>query len=210
MTKRASNKFRICRQVGEDLWGMHASKTFQLETSPGEHGKVHRKVKDTRYEPKYLTQLREKQKMKKYYGELTESQFASLFEKGMKLKGEVFQNLFSVLERRLDAVVYRMGFVSSIFEARQFINHGHVLVNDVTVTVSSYSVQNLDLISIVSSVKDTVLKNLQRKTSPLQTPPYIEVDASTLRAVFLRAPLVQEIPYTCEMNMRAVIQYYSR
>lgn len=211
MTKRSPHKLRICRQVGEDIWGLaSAGKKFKLEKSPGEQGKVHRKVKDTRYEPKYLTQLREKQKIKKYYGEISESQFAQLFERGMALKGEVFQNIFSLLERRLDAVIYRMGFVASIFEARQFINHGHVLVNGRVVTASSFQVKDYDLVTLDAAMKEKALSNFEKRTRLSDLPPYIEVDLPSLRGMFLRAPQTNEIPYATSMNLRAVIEFYSR
>lgn len=212
MTKRQSNKYRICRQLGEDIWGTleNSPKKYKVETSSGEHGKTHRKVKDLRYEPKYLTQLREKQKIKKYYGELSETQFSALFERGMGLKGEVFKNIFSQFERRLDATLFRMGFVSSVFEARQFVSHGHVYVNNIPVTIASYQVKDLDVIEISNERKNRVLEYLKKKTTALSVPPYIEVDVAALRAVFLRAPEPAEIPYKTDMNIRAVIEYYSR
>lgn len=212
MTKRQSNKYRICRQIGEDLWGTleNSPKKYKLETSPGEHGKVHRKIKDSRYEPKYLTQLREKQKIKKYYGELSESQFSGMFERGMGLKGEVFKNIFSQFERRLDATIFRMGFASSIFEARQLISHNHVAINNTPVTISSYQVKDFDVIEMDSRIKDLVMNRLNKKVSAIDFPPYVEVDIAALRGVFLRAPEPTEIPYKCAMNMRAVIEYYSR
>lgn len=212
MTKRMSNKFRICRQTGEDIWGNieHVNKKVKLEKAPGEHGKTHRKMKDTRYEPKYLTQLREKQKIKRYYGELTEKQFFSIFERGMALKGEVFNNLSSVLERRLDAVVYRMGFTNSIFEARQYINHGHILVNMKSVNISSFQVKDNDVISINENIKNIILEKMSKKQKPLNIAPYVEVDFPLLRGIFLRAPEASEIPYPVNMNMKAIIEYYSR
>lgn len=210
MTKRISHKFRICRQIGEDIWGTQPSKKYKLERSPGELGKLHRKAKDTRYEPKYLTQLKEKQKLKKYYGDITESQFFSTFEKGMGLKGEVFQNVFSLLERRLDAVVFRMGFVTSIFEARQYINHGHISVNGKIVTIASYHVENFDHIKINNSIRSRIQESLKKRNMTRDIPSYLEIDIPLMQGVFLRTPQTHEIPYNAIMNMRAVIEYYSR
>nr|YP_007890498.1 ribosomal protein S4 [Andalucia godoyi]AGH23992.1 ribosomal protein S4 [Andalucia godoyi] len=206
MSKRLLHKSRICRQSGEALWVQYG-KTFKSQTTPGEHGKTHRKTKDSRYEPRYSTQLREKQKFKKFYGEISETQFSNLFQKGMGMKGNVMTNLFSLFERRLHAVVYRLGFASSLFEARQLINHGHILVNG-KITQSPYSqVENFNVISLHSKKHDAVLEKW--KQSPVQVPSYLDLDLATFRGVFLRQPELYEIPYGSSMNLRSVIEFYS-
>lgn len=200
MTKRHQHKFRICRQLGENLW--NSSKQFKIEKTPGEHGKTPKKNADNRYEPRYSTQLKEKQKLKKYYGGLTEKQFFTIFEKAMKLKGEPStSNLITLLEKRLETVVYRMGFAKSFFESKQLINHGHIKVNGLTVTFPSFLV---DTGSIVA-VKEIKELELNKGT----VPSYLEIDAPLKRGVFFRNPRLEELPYS-RFNLKAVIEFYSR
>lgn len=206
MSKRLLHKSRICRQSGESLWPSY-SKTYKSQTSPGEHGKQHRKTKDSRYEPRYSTQLREKQKLKRFYGELSERQFAQLFDQGMGMKGNVMSNIFSLLERRLHAVVYRLGYASSIFEARQMINHGHILVNDQVVQSPSFQVQDLHVVTVHPSRHEALLQRWKESFVPV--PSYLDLDLLTLRGVFLRQPELHEIPYGTSMNLRSVIEFYS-
>lgn len=212
MTKRHEHKSRICRQVGEDLWGISkvSNKKIKLTKSPGQHGKVHKKNPDTRYEPRYSTQLKEKQKLKKYYGELSEQKFSTLFNTAMKLKGKATQNIFSLLERKLDTVLYRMGFASSIFEARQIVNHGHVKVNNQIVTIPTISIQNGDIISINKDILHIIQDRLNNRNKSIEIPSYLEVDFSSLRGIFLRTPEVEEVPYHKLFDIKAVIEFYSK
>lgn len=200
MTKRHTHKSRICRQLGENLW--QSTKTFKIGKTPGEHGKVPKKTADTRYEPRYSTQLREKQKLKKYYGEMTEKQFVSIFEKAMKLKGDVAtNNLIALLEKRLETIVYRMGFAKSFFEARQLINHGHIHVNQICTTSPSFVVETGSIVELKTE--------LRLNSDATTLPNYMEVDIPAKRGIILKNPVLDELPYS-KFNLKAVIEFYSR
>src|SRR5256885_6025926 len=136
MTKRAESKFKLVRRVGENLWGR--AKAPKREYGPGQHGQRRKKPTD------YGLQLMAKQKLKGYYGNITERQFRRTYEEAARRKGDTGEDLIGLLERRLDAVVYRMKFVATVFAARQFVNHGHVTVNDRRGTIPSYQVKESD------------------------------------------------------------------
>ena len=124
MTKRTAAKYKIDRRMGENIWGRPKSPVNRRDYGPGQHGQRRKgKLSD------FGTQLRAKQKLKGYYGDLTEKQFRRIYGEAERVKGDTGENLIGLLERRLDAVVYRAKFVPTVFAARQFVNHGHVLVN---------------------------------------------------------------------------------
>ena len=124
MTKRQSAKYKIDRRMGENIWGRPKSPVNKREYGPGQHGQRRKgKASD------FGIQLKAKQKLKGYYGNLTEKQFSRTYTEAARRKGNTAENLISLLEARLDAVVYRAKFVPTVFAARQFVNHGHVLVN---------------------------------------------------------------------------------
>src|SRR5690606_9837821 len=135
MSKRIQAKYKIDRRMGENLWGRPKSPVNRRDYGPGQHGQSRRgKVSD------YGIHLRAKQKLKGYYGNITEKAFSRVYEAAERLKGDTSENLIGLLERRLDAVVYRMKFVPTVFASRQFVNHGHVLVNGKRVNIASYLV----------------------------------------------------------------------
>lgn len=211
MTRRQTNKYRICRQLGENLWGSHS--TYKHTRSPGEHGSEDKQKTVSKflvkYEPKYKTQLREKQKVKKYYGEGTETQLVSLYAKAVKCKGATTTNLAVLLERQLISVVYRTGIAPTIHASRQLINHGHICVNGQRVQFPTYCVQNNDLIHMhPNSVYNS---KIQDKCNTIQTPSYIKQVVSPIFGfLFLKSPNYNEIPYNTTMDYNAVIAYYSR
>lgn len=202
MTRRHENKYRICRQLGENIWNVSKIK-FKIDKTPGEHGKKHRKNPDNRYEPLYSTQLKEKQKIKKYYSNLNESQFRHYFDESLKIKGSMQQNFVALLERRLDTTLFRSGFATSMFEARQLINHGHVYINDRRVNMPSVSLKDGDMINIKG------LKNILANSISF-SPRYLEIDYTNNRAVFLRAPHLHEITGLDSFNIKSIIEFYSR
>ena len=143
MTKRTSAKYKIDRRMGENIWGRAKSPVNRREYGPGQHGQRRKgKLSD------FGLQLRAKQKLKGYYGDLTEKQFKRIFGEAARVKGDTGENLIGLLERRLDAVVYRAKFVATIFAARQFVNHGHVTVNGKKVNIASYRVNEGDVIEV--------------------------------------------------------------
>ena len=146
MTKRAEAKYKIDRRMGENIWGRPRSPFNKREYGPGQHGQ-RRKGKAT----DFGTQLKAKQKVKGYYGNISERQFHKYYVEALRLKGDSSANLIGLLERRLDAVIYRAKFVPTVFAARQFVNHGHIRVNGRRVNIASYQVKVGDLVEIKES-----------------------------------------------------------
>src|SRR5512143_2211108 len=143
MSKRHSAKYKIDRRMGGKIWGRPKSPIKQRAYGAGQHGQRRKnKVSD------FGLQLRAKQKLKGYYGNLTEKQFSRTYEEAARLKGNTSENLIALLESRLDAVVYRAKFVPTVFAARQFVNHGHVQVNGKRVNIASYRVKPGDVVSV--------------------------------------------------------------
>ncbi|MCA6251150.1 MAG: 30S ribosomal protein S4, partial [Phenylobacterium sp.] len=143
MSKRHSAKYKIDRRMGENIWGRPKSPINQRAYGPGQHGQ-RRKQKTS----DFGLQLRAKQKLKGYYGNLTEKQFSRTYAEAARRKGNTAETLIGLLEARLDAVVYRAKFVPTVFAARQFVNHGHVTVNGKRVNIASYRVKVGDVVQV--------------------------------------------------------------
>lgn len=205
MTKRIQAKYKIDRRLGENLWGRPKSPVNQRSYGPGEHGqKRRRKISD------FGTQLMAKQKLKGIYGNITEKQFKNTYKEAVRMRGDTGENLVGLLERRLDAVVYRSKFVPTVFSARQFINHGHVRVNGRRVNIPSYRVREGDVIDIKEKSRQVLLV-LEAVDSPeREVPDYIDVDLQKMSATFLRVPKLTDVPYAVQMEPNLVIEYYSR
>jgi len=204
MTKRATSKYKINRRLGENLWGRPKSPVNRREYRPGQHGERRRKQSD------FGIQLAAKQKLKGYYGNITERQFRNLYEEAVRRRGDTSENLIGLLERRLDAVVYRMKFVPTVFAARQFVNHGHVRVNGRRVNISSYQVGEGDLIEVKETSKSMALVIEAVESPERDIPGYLDVDHGKMRGTFVRAPELAEVPYPVHMAPQLVIEYYSR
>ena len=206
MTKRLSAKYKIDRRLGCNLWGRPKSPFNKRNSAPGQHGSIgqKRKLSD------YGTQLQAKQKLRFYYGDLTEKQFKRIYQKASNTKGDTSQILIELLERRLDAIVYRMKFVPTIFASRQLVNHGHVKVNGKRVNIPSYSVKDGDEISIKDQSKQINLIQESVVSQEREIPEYLEVDPKELKGRFLRAPLIHDVPYPVTMEPNLVIEFYSR
>ncbi len=206
MTKRISAKYKIDRRLGCNLWGRPKSPFNKRNSKPGQHGALgqRKKLSD------YGNQLFAKQKLKFYYGDLTEKQFRKIYQKASNIKGDTSQILIELLERRLDAIVYRMKFVPTIFAARQLVNHGHVKVNGKKVNIPSYNVSDGDEISIKESSKEINLIIESISSQEREIPEYLEVDPKELKGRFLRSPLIHDVPYPVTMEPNLVIEYYSR
>ena len=205
MTKRAEAKYKISRRLGENLWGRPKDPVIKRDYAPGQHGAARkRKLSD------YGTQLREKQKLKGYYGNMNERQFRKVYQEASRMKGDTSENLVGLLERRLDSVIYRMGVVPTVFAARQFVNHGHVKVNGKRVNIPSFQVSQGDVIELKDKSRGVpmVVESLQ---NPERTvPDYLEFDQNACRAKYLRVPKLAEIPYPVMMNPNFVVEFYSR
>ena len=206
MTKRITTKYKIDRRLGCNLWGRPKSPFNQRNSRPGQHGAMgqRRKLSD------YGNQLFAKQKLRFYYGDITEKQFRKIYDKASRIKGDTSEILIELLERRLDAIVYRMKFVPTIFAARQLVNHGHVKVNGKRVNIPSYTVKDGDEISIKEQSKQINLIQEAIVSQEREIPEYLDVDTKDLKGRFLRAPLMHDVPYPVTMEPNLVIEYYSR
>ena len=206
MTKRIAAKYKIDRRLGCNLWGRPKSPYNNRNSRPGQHGLSgqRRKLSD------YGNQLFAKQKLRFYYGDLTEKQFRRIYKKASNIKGDTSEILIELLERRLDAIVYRMKFVPTIFSARQFVNHGHVKVNGKRVNIPSYTVKDGDEISLKDKSKEMNLVQEAIVSQEREIPEYLEVDIKAFKGRFLRGPLIHDVPYPVTMEPNLVIEYYSR
>ena len=204
MSKRSEPHYKIDRRLGCNLWGRPKSPFNKREYGPGEHGQRRGKISD------YGIQLRAKQKLKGYYGNLSEKQFRSYYKTAASLKGDTGELLVGLLERRLDAIVYRLNLVPTIFAARQLINHGHVKVNGKRVTIRSYLCSVGDNISIKESSKQHPLVVEATQSQVREIPDYIVPNLDKLEGTFNRIPQLADIPYPVEMEPNLVVEFYSR
>ena len=205
MTKRIRAKYKIDRRLGENIWGRSKSPFNKREYGPGEHGQRRRgKLSD------YGSQLRAKQKLKGYYGNITEKQFKSIYHRAVRLKGDTSENLIGLLEQRLDAVVYRAKFVPTVFSARQIVNHGHVMVNGRRVNIPSFRCRVGDVVEVKEKSRDMALILEASQSPERDVPDYIDADHSKMKAALNRIPVLADVPYPAMMEPNLVIEFYSR
>lgn len=204
MSKRINCKYKIDRRLGVNLWGRAKSPVNKRDYAPGQHGQNRKKPTD------YAVQLMAKQKLKGYYGNVSERRFRRYFEEAVRRRGDTGEHLINLLERRLDAVIYRMKFAPTPFAARQFVNHGHVLVNGKRVDIPSYSVADGDEIVLVDAFKENLIVQTSIKSNERDVPDYMEVDHKNMKGKFLRAPKFEDVPYPVQMEPHLVIEFYSR
>lgn len=205
MSKRHSQKYKIDRRLGENLWGRPKSPVNTKDYGPGEHGQNRRgKLSD------FGIQLRAKQKLKGYYGNITEKQFKRIYSESVRIKGDTSENLIGLLERRLDALVYRAKFVPTVFAARQFVNHGHVTVNGVRTNIPSYRLKVGDVVEVRSKSKDMGMVLEAQQSAERDIPDYIDVDGDKKKASLVRIPELAEVPYPVHMEPNLVVEFYSR
>ncbi|MCX7316958.1 MAG: 30S ribosomal protein S4 [Hyphomicrobiales bacterium] len=205
MTKRIEAKHKIERRLGQNIWGRPKSPVNRREYGPGQHGQRRKgKLSD------FGTQLRAKQMLKGYYGNISEKQFRRYYHEALRLKGDSGENLIGLLERRLDAVVYRAKFVATVFAARQFVNHGHVKVNGRRVNISSYLVSPNDVIEVKESSRQLAVVIEASQLAERDVPDYIEVDHHKMTAKYIRIPASSDVPYPVQMEPSLVVEFYSR
>ena len=191
--------------MGENIWGRPKSPVNRREYGPGQHGQRRRaKLSD------FGTQLRAKQKLKGYYGDITEKQFRRIFAEAERLRGDTGEKLIGLLERRLDAVIYRAKFVPTVFSARQFINHGHILVNGKKVNIASYRVNEGDVVEVREKSKQNALVIEAIALAERDVPEYVSVDHSKMTAQFIRTPSVGDVPYPVIMEPNLVVEFYAK
>jgi small subunit ribosomal protein S4 len=204
MTKRAESKYKINRRLGVNLWGRSKSPLAKRDYGPGQHGQRRKKPSD------FGVQLMAKQKLKGYYGNISEKQFHRYYQEAIRRKGDTSEQLIELLERRLDAVVYRMKFAMTPFAARQFVNHGHILVNSKRVNIASYQVQDNDTIEVREKSKQLAIVLDAAQSGERDVPEYLEVDHRAMRGRFARTPKLSDVPYPVQMEPNLVVEFYSR
>ncbi|VAV98400.1 SSU ribosomal protein S4p (S9e) @ SSU ribosomal protein S4p (S9e), zinc-independent [hydrothermal vent metagenome] len=204
MTKRTSSKYKLDRRMGENIWGRPKSPVNRRDYGPGQHGQRRKgKLSD------YGIQLRAKQKLKGYYGDVTEKQFRRAYKEAAAMKGDTSQNLIGLLEQRLDMVVYRAKFTPTIFAARQLVSHGHIRVNGVKCNVASRKVVPGDEITLSDKAKEMLLVIEAQSLPEREIPEYVTPDG-TDKVTYVRIPTLDEVPYPVTMEPNLVVEFYSR
>jgi small subunit ribosomal protein S4 len=205
MTKRIRAKHKIDRRLGQNIWGRPKSPINKRETRPGQHGERRSsKLSD------YGQQLRAKQKLKGYYGNIGERQFSRVYKEAARLKGSTSEHLIGLLERRIDAIVYRAKFVPTVFAARQFVSHGHVTVNGRKVNVASYRCRIGDVVEVMEKARQLALVLEAIKSPERDVPDYIEADHNKMTAKLTRIPVLSDVPFPVHMEPNLVVEFYSR
>ena len=205
MTKRVRAKHKIDRRLSENVWGRPKSPLNKRQSRPGQHGERRvSKLSD------FGQQLRAKQKLKGYYANLSERQFHRLYVEASRAKGKTSEHLIGLLERRLDAIVYRAKFVPTVFAARQFVSHGHVTVNGQRVTIPSYRVRLGDVVEVKEKARQLPLVLEALKSAERDVPDYVDVDQNKFTAKLTRVPALSDVPYPVTMEPNLVVEFYSR
>ncbi len=204
MTKRVRAKHKIDRRLGENIWGRPKSPINKRESRPGQHGERRGKLSD------FGQQLKAKQKLKGYYANLSERQFNRIYEEASRLKGSTSEHIIGLLERRLDALIYRAKFVPTMFSARQFVSHGHVTVNGRRVTIPSYRLRLNDVVEVKEKARQLPLVLEALKSVERDVPDYVDADHGKMTAKLLRVPALSDVPYPVTMEPNLVVEFYSR
>ncbi|MFZ4762937.1 MAG: 30S ribosomal protein S4 [Alphaproteobacteria bacterium] len=204
MTKRVAAKHKIDRRLGVNLWGRSKSPLNKRDYGPGQHGQRRKKPSD------YGIQLMAKQKLRGYYGNIGERQFRRYYQEAIRRRGDASENLIELLERRLDAVVYRLKFAATVFGSRQLISHGHILVNGKRVTIASYLIKDGDQIEIKQKSKELAVVLLAVASGEREVPEYLEVDHKEMKGRYVRGPKLADVPYPVQMEPNLVVEFYSR
>lgn len=205
MSKRISAKYKIDRRSGDNIWGRPKSPFNKRPFPPGQHGQGRKsKLSD------FGIQLRAKQKLKGYYGNILEKGFRRVFKEADRMKGDTSENLIGLLESRLDALVYRSKFVPTVFAARQFVNHGHVMVNGKKVNIPSYRCRPGDVIEVREKSRTMALVLEALESAEREIPDYVDLDPKVMKATYVRVPSFDEVPYPTIMEPNLVVEFYSR
>ena len=203
MSKRTSAKYKLDRRMGENVWGRPKSPVNRREYGPGQHGQRRKsKVSD------FGLQLRAKQKLKGYYGDVTEKQFRKVYAEAVRMKGDTSQNLIGLLERRLGLVIYRAKFAPTVFAARQLVNHGHVMVNGRKCNIASALVKPGDVVEMSTKGREMALVIEATTLAERDVPDYVQVEG--FKATYIRVPSLDEVPYAVKMEPNLVVEFYSR
>jgi small subunit ribosomal protein S4 len=202
MSKRINAKYKIARRLGVNLWGR--AKAPNTDSGPGQHGARRKKPSD------FGIQLHAKQKLKGYYANITERQFRKIYTEAARRRGDTGENLIQLLERRLDAVVYRLKFAVTPFQARQLVSHGHIRVNGKKVDIASYVVDEGDTIEVKPASRELQQVMAAQASAERGVPDYLSLDEKGLKGIFVRAPKLGDVPYPVQMEPNLVVEFYSR
>lgn len=203
MARYLGPKHKLSRRVGGCIWGRADSPAAKRPYAPGQHGQAQRRKLSV-----YGEQLQEKQKLRMYYGGIMERQMRRVFDRAQRMGGNTGTNLLVLLESRLDCVVWRLGFAPTIFAARQFVTHGHVLVDGKAVNIPSFTVKPGMAVSIRERSRKIPLLVEGVEHPPLQLPEYLQRPAKSFEGKMTATPNAETIPV--KMNMLSVIGFYSR
>ncbi|MCL2331607.1 MAG: 30S ribosomal protein S4 [Proteobacteria bacterium] len=204
--KRSTRKLKIGRRLGMNLWGQAKSPFNKRKYKPGQHGPTSRGGSQS----DYGKQMKAKQTLKGYYGNIGEKKFHKYYDEAVNMRSDTPQSLIGLLESRLDAVVYRAKLAPTVFSARQLVSHGHVYVNGKRVKIASYSVKPNDEITISDKAKQMPLVVLALESPERDFPDYIKVNSANFTATFIRVPALEDVPYPVQMQPDLVVEYYSR
>lgn len=212
MTKIIKSKFKISRRLGASVWGdgkdpFSRNRNFR----PGQHG-----ASGNRTVSVHGRQLNAKQLLKGHYGRIGERQFRKTFDRASRMPGDTAENFIGLLERRLDAVIYRLNIASSIFAARQIVSHKHIMIKrkkrDVweTVNIPSYSVCEGDQIKLTDHGKTLLPIVASVQTMIRAVPEYLKFDPATFEGEYIRVPKLADVPYAAKMEPQLVVEFYSK
>jgi small subunit ribosomal protein S4 len=204
MSRRQNAKYKLDRRVGENVWGRPKSPINKRQSRPGQHG-----ARRSNKPSDFGIQLMAKQKLKGFYGDITEKQFRKTYEEAARRTGNTAELLVGLLESRLDTVVYRSKFVPTIFAARQFVNHGHVTLNGKKANIASMLVKPGDVIQVRERSRNMALVIEAMSSGEREVPEYVEVDQKAGTAKFIRMPALSDIPYAARMEPNLVVEFYS-
>jgi small subunit ribosomal protein S4 len=200
MSRYTGPKNRIARRFGVNIFGRRRNPLLHKPNPAGMHGAKRKKKSD------YGVQLEEQQKLKAVYGMLSQKQLVNYYKKALKQEGNTAHILMQLLECRLDSVLYRLGFASTIFHAQQLISHGHILVDGKKVDVRSYQVKPGTEISIKESSKEMpLMKELQGATGDL--PEYLSRDLTKMKGKLEVSPAMDQIPLALPINIPLVCEF---
>ena len=204
MKSIVSAKKKLSRKLRANIWGDPKSPFVKREYAPGQHGQRRKKQTD------YGEQLYAKQRLKTYYGNISEKQFYKYYVEAVRRRGDAAENLIGILESRLDNIVYKAKFVPTGFAARQFVNHGHIRVNGKKVNIPSYMVKAGDIIEVAEKSRELPLVIEATASTNRDAPSYVEVDVKKLAAKYSFVPKFEDVPYPATMEPNLVIEFYSR
>lgn len=206
MSKIIKAKHKISRSLLTDIWESDKSTFANKNYKPGQHGPSSSSGKKS----EYGQLLRAKQILKSHYGRINERQFKKYFRKAKLMSGNVSENFISLLEKRLDVAVYRLNFANSIFAARQIVSHKHIKVNGKVVNIGSFSLNQGDKLEVVNSSRDIPIIKESLKSLKRKVPTYLNLDASSFSGELIGAPQVSEVPYPFELQIKMIVEFYSR